>query len=156
LSGVKAVQTVSRLNRTREGKEDTFVLDFANDREDILKSFQPFYEMTMMNETTNPNHLYDLKGKLDASEVYHQSEVEDFAHVFYQPNIAVNAGMQGKLYSSIAPAIDRFKHLRDEETKDEFKKQLIAFVRLYSFLSQIIPFQDVELEKLYSFGRFLF
>jgi type I restriction enzyme R subunit len=155
LSGVKAVQTISRLNRTREGKEDTFVLDFANDRQDILKSFQPFYEMTMMNETTDPNHLYDLKGKLDASEVYHQSEVEDFAAVFYQPNIAVNAGMQGKLYSSIAPAIDRFKQLPTEEIKDEFKKQLIAFVRLYSFLSQIIPFQDVELEKLYSFGRFL-
>ena len=155
LSGVKAVQTLSRLNRTREGKEDTFVLDFTNDREDILKSFQPFYEMTMMNETTDPNHLYDLKGKLDASEVYHQSEVEDFAAVFYQSSIAVNAAMQGKLYSSIAPAIDRFKQLPTEEAKDEFKKQIIAFVRLYSFLSQIIPFQDVELEKLYSFGRFL-
>lgn len=155
LSGVKAVQTLSRLNRTREGKEDTFVLDFANDRQDILKSFQPFYEMTMMNETTDPNHLYDLKGKLDASEVYHQSEVDDFAAVFYQPNIAINAGMQGKLYSSIAPAIDRFKQIPTEEGKDEFKKQIIAFVRLYSFLSQIIPFQDVELEKLYSFGRFL-
>ena len=155
LSGVKAVQTLSRLNRTREGKEDTFVLDFTNDREDILKSFQPFYEMTMMNETTDPNHLYDLKGKLDASEIYHQSEVEDFAAVFYQPNINVNAAMQGKLYSSIAPAIDRFKQLPTEEAKDEFKKQIIAFVRLYSFLSQIIPFQDVELEKLYSFGRFL-
>lgn len=155
LSGVKAVQTLSRLNRTREGKEDTFVLDFTNDRQDILKSFQPFYEMTMMNETTDPNHLYDLKGKLDASEIYHQSEVEDFAAVFYQPNIAVNAGMQGKLYSSIAPAIDRFKQLPTLEAKDEFKKQIIAFVRLYSFLSQIIPFQDVELEKLYSFGRFL-
>lgn len=155
LSGVKAVQTLSRLNRTREGKEDTFILDFANDREDILKSFQPFYEMTTMNETTDPNHLYDLKGKLDAAEVYHQSEIEDFATVFYQPNIAVNAAMQSKLYSSIAPAIDRFRQLQTEEAKDEFKKQLIAFVRLYSFLSQIIPFQDVELEKLYSFGRFL-
>ena len=149
------MQTLSRLNRTREGKEDTFVLDFTNDREDILKSFQPFYEMTMMNETTDPNHLYDLKGKLDAAEIYHQSEVEDFAAVFYQPNIVVNAAMQGKLYSSIAPAIDRFKQLPTEEAKDEFKKQLIAFVRLYSFLSQIIPFHDVELEKLYSFGRFL-
>lgn len=155
LSGVKAVQTLSRLNRTREGKEDTFVLDFANDREDILKSFQPFYEMTMMNETTDPNHLYDLKGKLDASEIYHQSEVEDFAAVFYQPGVNINAAMQGKLYSSIAPAIDRFKQLPTIEAKDEFKKQIIAFVRLYSFLSQIIPFQDVELEKLYSFGRFL-
>jgi type I restriction enzyme R subunit len=155
LSGVKAVQTLSRLNRTAPGKEDTFILDFANDREDIVASFQPYYELTMMDETADPNHLYDLKGKLDTSEIYHQSEVNDFARVFYQPNKISNAGAQGKLYSSIAPAIERFKDLEDEDAKDEFKGSLTSFVRLYSFLSQIMPFQDVELEKLYSFGRFL-
>ncbi|HVF27425.1 MAG TPA: type I restriction endonuclease [Pyrinomonadaceae bacterium] len=155
LSGVKAVQTISRLNRMSPGKEDTFVLDFANDRETIVASFQPYYEETKMDETTDPNHLYDVKGRLDASEVYHQSEVDDFARVFYRPNNISNAKEQGKLYSSIAPAIDRFKDLKDEDPKDEFKKSLVSFVRLYSFLSQILPFQDVELEKLYSFGRFL-
>lgn len=155
LSGVKAVQTISRLNRTSPGKEDTFVLDFANDRETIVASFQPYYEETKMDETTDPNHLYDLKGRLDASEIYHQSEVDDFARVFYRPNSISNAREQGKLYSSIAPAVDRFKYLKDEDAKDEFKKSLVSLVRLYSFLSQIMPFQDVELEKLYSFGRFL-
>lgn len=155
LSGVKAVQTISRLNRMSPGKEDTFVLDFANDRETILDSFQPYYEETNMEAPTDPNHLYDVKGKLDASGIYHQSEVDDFARVFYQPNSIITPSEQGKLYSSIAPAVDRFRSLEGEAAKDEFKKSLVSFVRLYSFLSQIMPFQDIDLEKLYSFGRFL-
>lgn len=154
LSGVKAVQTLSRLNRTHPGKEDTFILDFANDREEIVKSFQPYYELTTMPETTDPNHLYDLKGRMDAANVYYQSEVDGFAKVFYRPG---NTSLkdQGKLYGFIDPAIDRFKALEKEESKDEFKKAMTSFVRLYSFLSQILPFQDVELEKLYTYGRFL-
>ncbi len=153
LSGVKAVQTLSRLNRTHPGKEDTFVLDFANDRQTIIDSFQPYYELTTMAETTDPNHLYDLKTKLDAANVYYQSEVDAFAKVFYKPgNYSVKD--QGKLYGYIDPAVDRFKEL-NEEQQDEFKKGMTAFVHLYSFLSQIMPFQDVELEKLYSYGRLL-
>jgi type I restriction enzyme R subunit len=154
LSGVKAVQTLSRLNRTHAGKEDTFILDFANDRETIIESFQPYYELTTMTETTDPNHLYDLKGKLDAASVYYQSEVDGFGKVFYRPG---NTSLkdQGKLYGFIDPAVDRYKDIDKEETQDEFKGSLTSFVRMYSFLSQIMPFQDVELEKLYSYGRFL-
>jgi len=153
LSGVKAVQTLSRLNRTCPGKEDTFVLDFANDRQTIIDSFQPYYEMTMMSETTDPNHLYDLKGKTDSAQVYFQSEVDAFSKIFYKPGSA-SVRDQGKLYAYIDPAVDRFRQL-DEEKQDDFKKALTSFTRIYSFLSQIMPFQDVELEKLYSFGRFL-
>lgn len=152
LSGVKAVQTLSRLNRTYPGKEDTFVLDFANDRQTIIDSFQPYYEMTTMSETTDPNHLYDLKGKTDSAQVYFQSEVDGFAKIFYKPDST--AKDQAKLYGFIDPAVDRYKQL-DEEKQDEFKKALTSFVRLYSYLSQIMPFKDVELEKLYSYGRFL-
>jgi type I restriction enzyme R subunit len=154
LSGVKAVQTLSRLNRTHPGKEDTFILDFTNERETIIESFQPYYELTTMPETTDPNHLYDLKGKMDVANVYYQTEVNGFAKVFYKPG---NTSLkdQGKLYGFIDPAIDRFKAIEKEEAQDEFKKSMTAFVRLYSFLSQIMPFQDVELEKLYSYGRFL-
>lgn len=155
LSGVKAVQTLSRLNRTAPGKEDTFVLDFANERQTIIDSFQPYYEETIMEETTEPNHLYDLKGNLDASGVYHQAEVDAFAAVFYKPGTLSPSREQGRLYVHIDSAVDRFKHLEHEEARNEFKKALTSFVRLYSYLSQIIPFQDVELEKLYSFGRFL-
>jgi len=153
LSGVRAVQTLSRLNRTYPGKEDTFVLDFANDRQTIIDSFQPYYEMTTMSETTDPNHLYDLKGKTDAAQVYYQSEVDAFSKIFYKPS-SPSLKDQGKLYAYVDPAVDRFKQL-DEEKQDEFKKSLTSFIRLYSYLSQIMPFQDVELEKLYSFGRFL-
>lgn len=153
LSAVKAVQTLSRLNRTCPGKEDTFVLDFANDRQTIIDSFQPYYEMTMMSDTANPNHLYDLKGKTDSAQVYFQSEVDAFSKIFYKPGSA-SVRDQGKLYAYIDPAVDRFKQM-DEEKQDEFKKSLTSFTRIYSFLSQIMPFQDVELEKLYSFGRFL-
>jgi type I restriction enzyme R subunit len=153
LSGVKAVQTLSRLNRTHPGKEDTFVLDFANDRQTIIDSFQPYYELTTMAEATDPNHLYDLKAKLDAANVYFQSEVDAFAKVFYKPeNFSLKD--QAKLYAYIDPSVDRYKAMQ-EEPQDEFKKGLTTFVRLYSFLSQIMPFQDVELEKLYSYGRFL-
>lgn len=153
LSGVKAVQTLSRLNRTYHGKEDTFVLDFSNDRQTIIDSFQPYYELTAMTETTDPNHLYDLKGKTDAANVYYQSEVDAFARIFYKPG-HTSVKDQGRLYAFIDPAVDRFKALQ-EEPQDEFKKSLTAFVRLYSFISQIMPFQDVALEKLYSYGRFL-
>lgn len=156
LSGVKAVQTLSRLNRIHAGKEDTFVLDFVNEREDILKSFQPYYELTTMNETTDPNHLYDLKNKLDASGVYHQSEVDSFAQVFYKPSAnGFHAQEQGKLYRFIDPAIVRYKDIETEEKQDEFKGALKAFVNIYSFISQIMPFQDVDLEKLFSYGRLL-
>jgi len=153
LSGVRAVQTLSRLNRTYPGKENTFVLDFANDRQTIIDSFQPYYEMTTMSETTDPNHLFDLKGKADAAQVYNQSEVDAFSKVFYKPG-SISVRDQGRLYAYIDPAVDRYKQLT-EEIQDEFKKAVTSFVRLYSFLSQIMPFQDVELEKLYSFGRFL-
>jgi type I restriction enzyme R subunit len=153
LSGVKAVQTLSRLNRTCPGKEDTFILDFANDRQTIIDSFQPYYELTAMSETTDPNHLYDLKGITDSAQVYFQSEIDAFSKIFYKPgNVSIKD--QGRLYAYIDPAVDRFKQI-DEEHQDEFKEALTSFVRLYSFLSQILPFKDVDLEKLFSYGRFL-
>lgn len=153
LSGVRAVQTLSRLNRTCPGKEDTFVLDFANDRQTIIDSFQPYYEMTTMTETTDPNHLYDLKAKIDVAQLYYESEVDGFSKLFYKRG-SISFRDQGKLYAFIDPAVDRY-NIMEEERQDEFKKSLTSFVRLYSFLSQIMPFQDVDLEKLYSFGRFL-
>ncbi len=152
LSGVKAVQTLSRLNRTHPGKEDTFVLDFANDRQTIIDSFQPYFEQTAMSEAADPNHLYDLKGRTDAATVYQQAEVDAFAKIFY--NLNPTTRDQGRLYAFVDPGVDRFKGL-SEENQDEFKKAMTSFVRLYSFISQIMPFQDIELEKLYSYGRFL-
>lgn len=153
LSGVKAVQTLSRLNRTCPGKEETFILDFANERQVIVDSFQPYYEMTTLDETTDPNHLYDLKNKMDGAQVYWTSEVDGFAKVFYKNGRLGNRD-QARLNAFLDPAVDRYSTL-DEDGQDEFKSATISFVRLYSFLSQIMPFQDVSLEKLYSYSRLL-
>lgn len=155
LSGVRAVQTLSRLNRIASGKEDTFILDFANDRDEIVSSFQPYYEVTTMDETADPNHLYDLKNDMDRADVYRWPEINEFAKVFYKPAKNGNSAKeQGWLYGFLDAAIERYK-TKNEEEKDEFKNSMTAYVNLYSFLSQIMPFQDVELEKLYSYGRFL-
>ena len=155
LSGVKAVQTLSRLNRTCPGKEDTFVLDFANDRETILASFQPYYEITKVKEEPAPNHLYDLKAKLDEKQVYWYSEIEAFARVYFKPNSKMAAKDQAELNAFIDPALDRFNAIETQEKKDEFKKGLRTWTNLYSFLAQIMPFQKPELEKFFAYAKLL-
>ncbi len=155
LSGVKAVQTLSRLNRMATGKEDTFVLDFVNDRETILKSFQDYYETTTVDTEPDPNHLYDLKGKLDEIQIYWSCEIEAFANIYFNPQHQHNAKMQSQLYALIDPAVDRYKALDDEDKQDEFKKSLRTWTNLYAFVSQIMPFWDGNFEKFYAYAKLL-
>ncbi|GGF79017.1 type I restriction endonuclease subunit R [Wenyingzhuangia marina] len=165
LSGVKCVQTLSRLNRMHEGKEDTFILDFTNDTEDILSSFQPYYELTTVESTTDPNQLYDLKAEIEKGQIIWESEIDSFCNVFFKSSKALSVKEQGKLNAFIDPAVERFKQLPEENSKDDvigteitqdnFKHALQTFTRLYSFLTQIMPFSDVELEKLFTYSRFL-
>ncbi|MDD5151104.1 MAG: DEAD/DEAH box helicase family protein [Flavobacterium sp.] len=166
LSGVKAVQTLSRLNRMCAGKEDTFVLDFANDTDEILNSFQPYYELTSIKENSDPNHLYDLKGEIEKANIIWESEINNFCNVFFKSAKTLSVSEQGKLNSYIDPAVERFKQLPLENSKDDvigteitqedFKNTLQSFNRTYSFLTQIMPFSDVELEKLFTYTRFLY
>ena len=156
LSGVKAVQTLSRLNRTCAGKEDTFVLDFVNDRETIFASFQPYYEITTVTEETDINHLYDLKARLDEFQVYWETEIEAFANVYFNPETKLNNPKQQKyLYSFTDPAVDRFKEIEEEEKQDEFKKGLRTWTNLYAFLAQIMPFVDPNFERFYAYAKLL-
>ncbi len=163
LSGVKAVQTLSRLNRMCAGKEDTFILDFVNDTEIILQSFQPYYELTTIETSTNPNHLYDLKGELEKAQIIWQTEVDNFCNVFFKSKKELSVSEQAKLNAFIDPAVERFKALPDVQNdktheqinQEDFKNTLKTFLNLYSFLSQIMPFQDGELEKYYTYCRFL-
>ncbi len=163
LNGVKAVQTLSRLNRMCYGKEDTFVLDFVNTTEDMLESFQPYYELTTIKESTDPNHLYDLKIELEKAHVIWQTEVDNFCNVFFKSAKTLSVSEQGKLNAYIDPAVERFKKLPDESNditgdetnQEDFKNTLKSFINLYSFLTQIMPFQDIELEKLFTYTRFL-
>jgi len=155
LSGVKAVQTLSRLNRMTAGKEDTFVLDFANDRETIFESFQPYYEKTMVAEEPEINHLFDLKLKIDEKQIIRESEVNAFANVYFKPTGKLNSKDQSRLYAFIDPAIDRYKAMETEDEKDEFKKSLRTWTNLYSFLAQIMPFKEPEFEKFYAYSKLL-
>ncbi len=152
LSGVMAVQTLSRLNRTCVGKEDTFVLDFVNKPEEILASFQPYYRTAQLEDVTDPNIVHELQVKLDKASVYYATEVEAFAQAFFDPK-----GKQAGMHAQLKPAADRFKVLVEDapETADAFRKDLGTFLRMYDFLSQIIPYNDAELERLYVFGKSL-
>lgn len=165
LSGVKAVQTLSRLNRMNPGKEDTFVLDFVNETEDILNSFQPYYELTTVENTTDPNRLYDLEGEIRKAQIIWDTEVDHFCNVFFKSTQIISLSEQKKLNAAIDPAVDRYKQLPQDNSKsdvsnqtstqEDFKNTLQSFVRLYSFLTQIMPFSDVNLEKLYTYGKYL-
>jgi type I restriction enzyme R subunit len=130
-------------------KDETVVLDFANDAEEIEKAFQPYYEKTLLSEATDPNLLYDIEQRLAAFPVYAQHDVDAFAVVFFNPKSS-----QDQLYAVLAPCVDRYKELTKEERVD-FRGQLTDYVRLYAFLSQILTFADADLEKLYVFGRLL-
>jgi type I restriction enzyme R subunit len=170
LEGVHAVQTLSRLNRTHPGKEDTFVLDFVNDRDEILKAFQPYYEATRVGDQADPHQLYALQAELAAFGVFTSQEVQAFCEVFFKPKANQSPGDHAQLNALLDPAVSRFKALRDElratlpeaewhrakeEAQEEFRAKLHAFRSLYAFLSQVIPYQDSDLEKLYTYARFL-
>jgi type I restriction enzyme R subunit len=155
LDGVQAVQTLSRLNRMIPGKDAPFVLDFVNEAEDIFRAFKPYYDKTGLRQASDPSQLERLKHELDQEQVYHWSEVEAFAQVFYklpeQQSPADHANMQRHLQ----PAVDRFKAIADADKKQAFWDKLNGYVKMYAFLSQIIPYGDRELEMLYSYGRLL-
>ena len=149
LGGVNAVQTLSRLNRVHQDKNETMVLDFANDADVIQKGFEPYYEKVILSEATDPNQLYDLERRLTDFHVYERAEVEAFAQIYFNPRAT-----QDQLYAALAPSVDRYK-TRGEEEQVDFRGHLGDYVRLYAFLSQILTFADADLEKLYVFGRLL-
>lgn len=154
LSGIKAVQTLSRLNRTCPGKEDTFVLDFVNEPDEIKESFQPYYEVTGISEVTDPNILYDLQYKLDAMQVYTSLEVEQVNELEFSGKIKDRLAQQ-RLNSLLDPAVDRFEKDLTEEEQEAFKSAITKFIRTYQFILQIGPFTDIDLHKLYVYLNYL-
>lgn len=149
LSGIAAVQTLSRTNRVYPNKEEPLILDFANDADDIQSSFEPYYEETILSEGTDPNKLYDLQHKLENFYVYTHDDIEEFARLYFNPKVR-----QDKLNPILNKIVEIFCKL-PEEDQDEFKSLLKDYNRLYAFISQVITFSDLELEKLYAFGRML-
>jgi len=154
LDGIQAIQTLSRLNRTTKGKEDTFVLDFVNDAEDIRQAFQPYYEDTTIGEDADVHQLYQLQHDLTEPQVFYALEVDQLCEVFFRARTALTKADNGLLYSIVDKAVPRFEALLDAQ-REEFRAKVAAFRSLYGFLSQVIPFQDTDLEKLYTYLRFL-
>lgn len=154
LSGVKAVQTLSRLNRTTRGKDSTFVLDFVNSAEDIQKSFEPYYEATVLEQATDPNVLYDLKNTLDKYRIYTQSEIDAFADLYYSAD-EQDAKTMGKLSSILVPAHDRYLAANEEDSQI-FRTTLARFNRIYGFISQVCRMFDRDLHKFSVYAKFLY
>jgi len=127
-------------------------LDFVNDREEILASFQPFYEDTTISEDVDPQQLYDISSKLDKYQVYHKEEIEAFCAVFFKPKIRQSPQDHKTMNSIIDPSVERFKGLTEKD-QESMKKLMVTYRSLYSFLSQVIPFYDSDLEKLYAYVR---
>lgn len=148
LQGLNAVQTLSRLNRVHPEKQETMVLDFANEAGDIQKAFEPYYEKTILSEGTDPNLLYDHQRQLLEAEVFDGEEVDAFAEAYFSDQ------GQNVLYRLLADPVGRFLEL-PEEQQSAFKSRLASYRRLYAFLTQVARFVDADLEKLYIFARYL-
>ena len=149
LSGIKAVQTLSRLNRAHPKKHDTFVLDFANDSETIQKSFEPYYRTTILSEETDPNKLHDLKATLDGYQIYFWAQVEQLLQLYL-----TGAG-RDQLDPILDACVAGYNADLDEDGQVDFKGKAKAFVRTYGFLGAILPFNNASWEKLSVFLNFL-
>jgi type I restriction enzyme R subunit len=172
LGGIQAVQTLSRLNRAYPNKDTTYILDFVNDPDEVLKAFRTYYETAELEATTDPNLVFDLRAKLDATGYYDAFEVDRVVAAELDP-----ARTQAKLSSAIAPVADRllkrYKAAQqaravaeaagnegvakaDKDILDQlvlFKGDMGAYVRLYSFLSQIFDYGNTDIEKRFIFYK---
>lgn len=152
LAGVQAVQTLSRLNRVAPGKARTFVLDFANEQSDIYQAFKPYYEATPVGENAAPHQLSELQHKLLAWAIITPDDVDAFAEVWYSQKRDHSASDHRMMNAALDQVVERFSD-HDEDEQEDFRGQLTAYRNLYAFLSQIIPYQDSDLEKFYTFVR---
>jgi type I restriction enzyme R subunit len=150
LVGLAAVQTLSRLNRIHPLKSDTFVLDFRNDAEEIQKAFEPYYGKTVASPT-DPNVLWDTRHRLDGFDVLRPEEIQATVNVLLTIS---DPKQHGQVYALLDPALERYRSLAEEDRLD-FKDALDKFVRTYSFVSQIVSFQNTTLERDYVYCRAL-
>jgi len=149
LGGVQCVQTLSRLNRVCQGKDKTFVLDFNNEFEEVIDSFQRYYETTLLTGETDPDQLYEFQKEIQSFNIFNTNDVDQFCEIFFSKDRE-----DGKLQPLLNKAVDTYKKI-DEEDQDEFKALIQSFMRLYSYVSQIMTFADPEIEKLFIFLRYL-
>ncbi|MGO1713061.1 MAG: type I restriction enzyme subunit R domain-containing protein, partial [Senegalia sp. (in: firmicutes)] len=153
LKGVKAVQTLSRLNRIHSGKDDTFVLDFVNTKEEIEEAFKPYYEATILDESINVNLIYDTQILLRDARLYNDEDIEKFISIYYKKGKQTATDL-GKITSLMKPIVDRYMDL-SEEDRFKFRKDIRNFNKWYSYIIQITRMYDKELHKEYVFTTYL-
>jgi type I restriction enzyme R subunit len=153
LAGLQAVQTLSRLNRTTNDKDQTYILDFQNTVEEIQEAFRPYFEVTALEANSDPNLVYDLEGRLFNFGYLDKEEIERFAKTFFKG--ALTAVDRAQLEGLVKQAVGRFETDDDEGRQEEFRQLLRSFMRFYSFVAQIMTLADTGLEKLYAYGAWL-
>ena len=149
LSGIKAVQTLSRLNRARQGKYDAFVLDFANDTDTIQEAFSDYYRTTILSEETDPNRLHDLRTDLDNHQVYSWEQIDTLV------KLCLNNAERQMLDPILDVCVARYRSDLDEDAQVDFKGKAKGFLRTYGFLVAILPYAYADWEKLSIFLNFL-
>ena len=153
LKSVKAVQTLSRLNRTCPGKNDTFVLDFINTQEDILDAFQPFYQETMLQQEVNVDLIYQTQKELRGYGIYTDSDIAAFAKEYFKSGKQNDKSM-GRMTSVLKPVADRYNQ-RTEDERYQFRRQIRSLIKWYSYISQIVHMFDKELHQEFVFCSYL-
>ncbi|MBQ7515223.1 MAG: type I restriction endonuclease subunit R [Schwartzia sp.] len=153
LRGVKAVQTLSRLNRTCPGKTDTFVLDFANTKEDIQEAFQPFYQETMLEKEVNTDLLYQVQKKLRGYAVYSDAEIDAFSDEYFGYNKQDDRAM-GRMTSILKPVADRYNGLAPDG-RYQFRRLCRNMIKWYGYISQVVRMFDRDMHREYTFLRYL-
>lgn len=153
LAGLQTVQTLSRLNRTRPGKDQTFILDFQNTIEEIQDAFRPYFEVAALEATSDPNLVYGLEGRLFKFAYLDKDEIERFAATYYKGPL--EGSDRARLEGLVRQAVARFEVDDDEGRQEEFRQLLRSYMRFYTFIAQIMKLEDTSLEKLYSYGAWL-
>ncbi|QOR65779.1 type I restriction endonuclease subunit R [Cytobacillus suaedae] len=153
LSGVKAVQTLSRVNRTHPGKEDTFILDFVNTTEEIKEAFAPYFESTTLDEAIDVNLIYDIRTKIRNYRLYNDQEIEKFLKIYYKKGKQGDKDL-GKMTSLLKPVLERYASLNEDEQYD-FRISLRNLNKCYSYIIQVARMYDKALHKEYVFTSYL-
>lgn len=165
LSGVQAVQTLSRLNRTIRGKTDTFVLDFVNTHEDIYEAFKDYYTVTKLGDIPDSDKLEDLANTLDGWKLYFETDIDEYADIWFKDRLHITGSEHKGLNSIIDRATDKYNALVDaseaekkalqEENQRKFKSDLQSYLNLYLFVSQIMDYSDTSHEKRFVYLKAL-
>ena len=149
LSGIRAVQTLSRLNRAHPKKRDVFVLDFMNDSDTIQDAFSDYYRTTILSDETDPDKLHDLRATLDGCQVYSEEQIDELVKLY------LDGAERDRLDPILDSCVEVYRTELDEDGQVDFKGKAKGFVRSYAFLAQILPYEDIGWEKLSIFLNFL-